>query len=97
MILALTSDTWTAARCTTRFHHPRTADFQRAESDRSRGRASLPRAVELNPTALNSYGIALDDVRARSPATRTSQGSVEDGDALQIRPTTRRRRSEYVH
>ena len=47
------------------------------------GGASLPAVrVELNPTALNSYGIALDDVRAALAAANANRpkGSLEDGD-----------------
>src|SRR5262245_30871548 len=46
------------------------------------GGASLPAVrVELNPTALNSYGIALDDVRAALSAANANRpkGSVEEG------------------
>ena len=47
------------------------------------GGASLPAVrVELNPTVLNAYGIALDDVRAALAAANANRpkGSVEDGD-----------------
>ena len=47
------------------------------------GGASLPAVrVELNPTALNSYGIALDDVRAALAAANANRpkGSLEQGD-----------------
>ena len=47
------------------------------------GGASLPAVrVELNPTALNGYGIALDDVRAVLAAANANRpkGSVEDGE-----------------
>src|SRR6267142_908858 len=65
------------------------------------GGASLPAVrVELNPTALNSYGIALDDVRAALAAANANRpkGSVEDGDRhWQIQANDQAKKaSEYI-
>ena len=61
------------------------------------GGSSLPAVrVELNPAALNQYGIGLEDVRTALAAANANRpkGAVEDGDALLAdrAPTTRRGR-----
>jgi multidrug efflux pump len=65
------------------------------------GGASLPAVrVELNPTTLNSYGIALDDVRAALAAANANRpkGSVDDGDRhWQIQANDQAKKaSEYI-
>jgi multidrug efflux pump len=85
MILALTSDTMDRGQM---YDAASTILAQRISQVSGVGQvtvggASLPAVrVELNPTALNSYGIALDDVRAALAAANANRpkGSVEDGD-----------------
>jgi multidrug efflux pump len=85
MILALTSDTMDRGQM---YDAASTILAQRISQVSGVGQvtvggASLPAVrVELNPTALNSYGIALDDVRVALLAANANRpkGSVEDGD-----------------
>ncbi len=85
MILALTSDTMTQGEM---YDIASTVIGQKLSQIEgigqiSIGGSSLPAVrVDLNPTALNKYGIALEDVRqalARTNANRP-KGSLEDGD-----------------
>ena len=77
MILALTSDSYdAAARCTTppRPSSRRSCRRSRASARCSVGGSSLPAVrVELNPTALNKYGIGLEDVRTALAATNANR------------------------
>jgi multidrug efflux pump len=85
MIIALTSDTMDRGQM---YDAASTILAQRISQVSGVGQvtvggASLPAVrVELNPTALNSYGIALDDVRAALAAANANRpkGTVEDGD-----------------
>ena len=103
MILALTSDTMDRGQL---YDAASTILAQRISQVSGVGQvtvggASLPAVrVELNPTALNSYGIALDDVRAALAAANANRpkGSVEDGDRhWQIQANDQAKKaSEYI-
>ncbi len=85
MILALTSDTLTQGQM---YDAASTILAQKLSQVEGVGQvtvggSSLPAVrVELNPTALNKYGIGLEDVRAALAATNANRpkGAVEDGD-----------------
>jgi multidrug efflux pump len=103
MILALTSDTLDRGQM---YDAASTILAQRISQVSGVGQvtvggASLPAVrVELNPTALNGYGIALDDVRAALASANANRpkGSVEDGDRhWQIQANDQAKKaSEYV-
>jgi multidrug efflux pump len=103
MILALTSDTLDRGQL---YDAASTILAQRISQASGVGQvtvggASLPAVrVELNPTALNSYGIALDDVRAALAAANANRpkGSVEEGDRhWQIQANDQAKKaSEYI-
>ncbi len=85
MILALTSDTMTQGQM---YDAGSTIIAQKLSQMQGIGQvqvggSSLPAVrVELNPQALNKYGIALEDVRIALSATNANRpkGAVEDGD-----------------
>src|SRR6266540_5501416 len=85
MILALTSDTMTQGQM---YDAGSTIIAQKLSQMQGIGQvqvggSSLPAVrVELNPQALNKYGIALEDVRIVLSATNANRpkGAVEDGD-----------------
>jgi multidrug efflux pump len=85
MILALTSDTMTQGQM---YDAAATVLAQKLAQVQgigqvSVGGSSLPAVrVELNPPALNKYGIGLEDVRTAIAATNANRpkGAVEDGD-----------------
>ncbi|HET6491664.1 MAG TPA: efflux RND transporter permease subunit, partial [Burkholderiales bacterium] len=85
MILALTSDTLTQGQM---YDAASTILAQKLSQVSGVGQvnvggSSLPAVrVELNPTALNKYGIGLDEVRAALAAANANRpkGSVEDGE-----------------
>src|SRR5258705_6983366 len=85
MILAMTSETFTRGQM---YDMASTNLAQRISQVAGVGQVtvgggSLPAVrVELNPTALNSYGIALYDVRAALAAANANRpkGSVQEGD-----------------
>ncbi len=86
MILALTSrhdDAGPDVRRRVDRSSRRSSRRSRASARSSVGGSSLPAVrVELNPTALNQYGIGLEDVRAALAAANANRpkGAVEDGD-----------------
>jgi multidrug efflux pump len=85
MILAMTSDTMTQGQV---YDAASTILAQKLSQVQgigqvSVGGSSLPAVrVELNPTALNKYGIALEDVRTAIAAANANRpkGAVEDGE-----------------
>ena len=103
MILALTSDTMDRGQM---YDAASTILAQRISQVSGVGQvtvggASLPAVrVELNPTALNSYGIGLDEVRTALSAANANRpkGSVEEGDRhWQIQANDQAKKaSEYV-
>ncbi len=85
MILALTSDTMTQGQMYDAARRSSRRSSRRCPaSARSRvGGSSLPAVrVELNPQALNKYGIGFEDVRTALAATNANRpkGVVEDGE-----------------
>jgi multidrug efflux pump len=103
MILALTSDTMDRGQM---YDAASTILAQRISQTSGVGQvtvggASLPAVrVELNPTALNGYGIGLDEVRAALAAANANRpkGSVEEGDRhWQIQASDQAKKaSEYI-